>query len=169
MKHNGKWHERHWNRIRDEFGEEPREVVRVMHHEQHVPLCHIAEILCVCENTLRDWCKSWGLPTMRDGYKPMKPRCKVERRAKELGYPDVQSAIVSLRQSGKQWNEVKEILRCADSTISRYLAEAARGYYNLSESGRRIKSETRKRLNAEGRRGTMPSLRFVVPLGASEW
>ena len=164
---NTHWNERQQNRIRDEFGEEPREVVRVMHHDQRVPLCHVAEALYVSEATLRKWCKEWDLPTLRAGYIPTKPRGKVERRAIELGYPSIGAAITALRQT-KQWNEVKEILQCGDATMCRHLLDGARGYHHVSDRGREIKRETMRKLNAAGKGGKMPSLSYVVPLGYAQ-
>jgi DNA invertase Pin-like site-specific DNA recombinase len=159
------WTERQFDRIRDEFDEEPVEVVRVMHHEQRVPLCHVAAALYVSEGTLRRWCKAWGIETHRSGYEPMTPRGKVERRAFELGYDDVSSAIVAMRQSGMRWEDIQAELHCASSTVSRYMRDGGRGYYNLTERGRQIKRETMKRLNDEGLRGKMPSIHYVVPGG----
>jgi len=164
MKHNGNWHEHQWRRIEAEFDEPAREVVRVMHHEMHLPLCHIAKTLGVCKDTLVKWCKMWNLPTLRCGYRKLPVPGKVQCRVRKLGYTSVPQAISSMRVEGLRWNDIQQRLRCSSSTLSHYLPEEVKGYYNLSEEGREIKRETRQRLNAEGRCGKMPDLNLVTAI-----
>ncbi len=163
MKCSDKWHQRQWKRIEEEFQEPAREVVRVMHHEQRVPLCQIAPALGVSEWTLRKWCRDWQLPTRRIGYCATKGLGKVQRRARELGYDSVNAAITALRLNGLQWNEVRRVLHCSDATMCRYLDDAARGFYYLSTRGLAAKRRCAKRLNRINHSGNIPPLRFVTP------
>ena len=161
---NGNWHQCQWQRIEAEFDEPAREVVRVMHHEMHLPLCHIAKVLGVCKDTLMKWCKIWRLPTLRCGYRKLSAPGKVQQRTRELGYASVPQAISSMRVEGLRWEDIQNRLSCSSSTLSHYLPEEVKGYYNLSEEGREIKRETRQRLNAEGRCGKMPDLNLVTAI-----
>lgn len=164
MKHDGTWHERQWQRIETEFDEPACEVVRVMHHEMHLPLCHIAKTLGVCKETLIKWCEMWDLPTFKSGYHKLPSPGKVQRRAKELGYISVSQAIGSMRVEGLRWKDIQQLLSCSSSTVSHYLPIGAKGYYNLTEGGRQVKRRVRQRLNAEGKGGRMPKLDLVVPI-----
>ena len=168
MNHNGGWHERQWERIEEEYGEPAREVVRVMHHELRVPLCHVARALYVSEKTLRRWCKMWGLETKKRGYVKIQVPGKVQLRARLLGYDSVSQAIADMRAAGLRWGDIRLKLKCSLSTISRYMPEAAKGRYNLTDAGREKKREVRRRLNAEGKCGKMPPLRYVVPFYSRE-
>lgn len=163
MNHDGNWDSRQWERIEEEYGEPAREVVRVYHHEMGTPLCHVARALYVSEATLRKWCKIWELETRSSGYTKTETPGKVQLRARLLGYDDVGQAIAAMRADGLRWADIQLKLKCSDSTISRYMPEAAKGRYNLTPEGREIKRETRKRLNREGKRGQMPDIHLVVP------
>ena len=163
MNHDGNWHQRQWERIEDEYGEPARDVVRVFHIEMRVPLCRVAEMLYVSEATIRRWCQMWDLPTRKRGYVKRDVPGKVQLRARLLGYDSVSQAIADMRADGKQWEDIQLKLRCSSSTVSRYMPEAAKGHYHLSEEGRQVKSETRRRLNEEGRRGEFPDLALVSP------
>lgn len=157
------WDRRQWERIEEEYGEPVQEVVRVMHHEMRVPLRHVARALYVSENTLRKWCKQWGVKTMRTSYTRIVPPGKVQKRAKELGYESPSVAITALRTSGKQWNEVREILQCGDATMCRYLDDAARGYQYVSPAGLEVKRRVMAKINETSRARNMPPLHTVVP------
>lgn len=170
MRHDGHWHARQWERIEEEYQEPAREVVRVMHHDMRIPLCVIAGALYVSEATLRRWCKMWGLKTRRKGYVKRNVPSKVQLRARLLGYGDVGQAIADMRASGLRWDDIQLKLKCSDSTISRYMPEATKGRYNLTEAGLEAKREQARRLNeqmtrGETRRGgfALVSLREVLP------
>lgn len=147
MKHNGKWNERQWQRIEEEYQEPAREVVRVFHQEMRVPLCQVAEMLYISENTLRLWCKSWGLRTLRSGYKKRDVPGKVQLRARLLGYRDVPEAIAVMRADGLRWDDICLKLKCASSTISRYIPENAKGAHHISEAGQDAHRQNAIRLN----------------------
>lgn len=147
MNHNG-WHERQWRRIEDEYDEPPREVVRGLHHDMRLPICQIAELLCVSETTLRLWCHRWQLPTLRSGYAKRHVDGKVLLRARALGYESITQAIADLRASGLRWEDVQAALRCSASTVSRYIDVETRGRYALTEAGREQKRQTMRLLNA---------------------
>jgi len=165
MMHDGTWHERQWEHIEEEYQEPAREVVRVMHWDMQVPLCHVAGALYVSEQTVRRWCKMWNLPTRKSGYIKTAVPGKVQLRARLLGYDSVAQAISSMRVEGLRWEDIQMRLKCASSTLSRYLPDGAKGYYNLTEAGREVKRENARRLNADGKAGKMPSLSLVHPMG----
>jgi AraC-like DNA-binding protein len=164
MMHNGKWNERQWERIEDEYQEPAREVVRVMHHEMRIPLCQVAEILYISESTLRLWCKTWKLETRQKGYVKKDTPGKVQVRARFLGYANVEQAIIDMRYAGLRWEDIQLKLHCSSSTLSRYIPESAKGLHNITPEGREAKRQTRIRLNEEGKRGKMPDLSFVNPI-----
>lgn len=164
MMHNGTWDARQWERIEEEYQEPAREVVRVMHWDMQVPLCHTAAALYVSEKTLRKWCRIWDLPTRKAGYVKTAIPGKVQLRARLLGYDSVAQAISSMRVEGLRWEDIQLCLKCASSTLSRYLPVDAHGYYNLTEAGREVKRENARRLNANGKAGKMPSLSLVHPM-----
>jgi hypothetical protein len=147
MMHNGKWHERQWQRIEEEYQEPAREVVRVFHHEMMIPLCRVAEILFINESTLRRWCKMWKLDTRKSGYTKREVEEKVQFRARQLGYDSVSQAIADMRASGKRWNDICLKLKCSDATICRYMPDEAKGRYNLSVFGRIGQQDNAKKLN----------------------
>lgn len=153
MNHNGKWNQRQWQRIEEEYQESAREVVRVFHQEMCVPLCRVAEILYISESTLRLWCKSWGLKTLNSGYKKKDTPGKVQLRARLLGYKSVPEAIAVMRADGLRWEDICLKLKCAESTIARYMPEAAKGRYNLTEAGLEAKRVRARRLNEQMERG----------------
>lgn len=163
MIHDGTWHERQWERIEDEYQEPAREVVRIFHHEMRVPLCQVARILYVSESTLRRWCRWWELETRRRGYAKRHVPGKVQLRARLLGYDSVAQAIADMRADGKRWEDIQLKLKCSSSTLSRYIPENAKGRYNLTDEGREVKCQTRRRLNEEGKCGKMPDLALVSP------
>jgi len=163
MMHDGDWHRRQWERIEEEYSEPAREVVRVMHWDMRVPLCHVAAALYVSEHTMRKWCAHWGLPTRKRGYVKIHVPGKVQLRARLLGYDSVAQAVADMRADGLRWEDIELKLKCSSSTISRYISEGAKGRYNLTEEGREVQRENAKRLNESGRAGRMPSLRYVVP------
>lgn len=163
MMHDGTWHQRQWERIEDEYGEPAHEVVRVFHIEMRVPLCRVAELLYVSEKTLRRWCQEWKLKTRKSGYVKRDVPGKVQLRARLLGYDSVGQAIADMRADGRRWEDIQLTLKCSSSTISRYIPENAKGHYHLSAEGQRVKSETRRRLNEEGKRGEFPDLMLVSP------
>jgi len=164
MMHNGTWDARQWERVEEEYQEPAREVVRVWHWDMQVPLCHIARALYVSEATLRKWCKMWDLPTRHDGYVKVHVPGKVQLRARLLGYNSVEQAISSMRVEGLRWEDIQMRLKCSSSTVSRYLPNEAKGYYNLTDAGREVKRESARQLNASGRAGKMPSLSLVHPM-----
>jgi len=161
MKHNGHWSERQQERIEEEYQEPAREVVRVMHHEMRVPLCHVAKALYISESTLRLWCRQWNLETRKRGYIKTTPPGKVQLRARLLGYDNVSSAIGSMRRSGLRWDDIKLKLKCGDGTISRYIKEDDKGFYNLTDGGREIKRINAKLLNGRIERGEIERGGFV--------
>lgn len=165
MRHSGNWHERQWEHIEEEFDEPAREVVCVWHWDMRVPLCHIAHSLYVSESTLRKWCKMWDLPTRKRGYIKIHVPGKVQLRARLLGYQSVSQAVNSMRVDGLRWEDIQAKLRCSSSTVSRYLSEDIKGYYNLTEEGRQAQRENAHRLNESGQAGKMPELALVQPLG----
>lgn len=166
MQHNGQWHKRQWQRIEEEYQEPAREVVRVYHHEMRIPLCRVAELLYISENTLRNWCKIWKLETRSRGYTKRETMGKVQFRARSLGYNDVSQAISDMRAGGLRWDDICLRLKCASSTISRYMTESAKGYCNVSEAGRKAKQETARRLNERMARGEVQRGGFAkTPLG----
>lgn len=162
--HDGNWHQRQWERIEEEFDEPAREVVRVMHWDMRVPLCHVAGALYVSEATLRRWCKMWQLPTRKRGYIKTHVPGKVQLRARFLGYDSVPQAIGAMRVAGLRWEDIQHKLKCASSTISHYIPEEMKGYYNLTKEGKQAKKETMQRLIKTGLAGTMPNLNLVNPL-----
>jgi len=164
MRHDGTWDERQWERIEEEFDEPAREVVRVWHWDMQTPLCHIARSLYVSESTLRRWCKAWDLPTRKSGYTKTRVPGKVQLRARLLGYRSVSQAVSSMRVDGLRWEDIQAKLHCSSSTVSRYLPEGVKGYYNLTEAGREGQRESARRLNASGQAGKMPNLALVQPL-----
>lgn len=173
MQHNGKWHERQWQRIEEEYQEPAREVVRVFHHEMRTPLCRVAEYMYVSENTLRKWCKWWELETKSTGYEKKEVPGKVQLRARLMGYDSVSQAIADMRASGKRWEDICLKLKCAESTISRYILEESKGYHNITPEGREAKRQSAIRLNrrlesGEIERGGFAKvpLDFVSPVGS---
>jgi hypothetical protein len=164
MMHDGTWDARQWERIEEEYHEPAREVVRVMHWDMRVPLRHVATALYVNEGTLRKWCRMWDLPTRKRGYVKTHVPGKVQLRARLLGYRSVSQAVGSMRAEGLRWEDIQMRLGCSSSTVSRYLPEDAKGYYNLTDEGRAIKAENARRLNESGMNGRMPNLRLVQPL-----
>ncbi len=165
MKHSGKWDERHWLRIEDEYQEPAREVVRVFHHEMKIPICRIAEILFVTEYALRKWCKMWKLKTLSKGYIKKDTPGKVQIRAHFLGYRNVPEAIAVMRADGLRWEDICLKLKCGSGTISRYMSESAKGYHHITEAGREIKRQTAKRLNERMEAGEIERGGFAkVPL-----
>jgi len=147
MQHNGKWNERQWQRIEDEYQEPAREVVRVYHHEMRVPLCRVAEMLYISEHTLRKWCRWWDIKTLSRGYVKKDTPGKVQVRARLLGYKSVSEAIAVMRADGLRWEDICLKLKCAESTVSRYIPARAKGYHNISEAGREAKRQSARRLN----------------------
>jgi hypothetical protein len=147
MNHNGKWDTRQWQRIEEEYQEPAREVVRVFYDEMRVPLCQIAEMLYISEATLRKWFKIWGIETRLGGYIKKETPGKVQLRARLLGYENVGQAIADMRASDLSWDDIQLKLKCSDSTISKYIPEAAKGRYILTEAGREAKQETARQLN----------------------
>lgn len=166
MKHNGDWHERKRCSIEAEFGERLPDLIRGLHWDMRVPLCHVAGVLAVSEKTLRRWCRDLGIPTRTRGYEKMPTAGKVQQRAQELGYESIPAAIGAMRAAGMRWVEVRAALDCSDATMCRYYPESARGYYHLSTEGREVKAASARRLNESGQGGRMPSLRYVTPAGA---
>jgi AraC-like DNA-binding protein len=152
MKHNG-WHERQWQRIEEEYGEPARDVVNVMHWEMAQPLCLVAAILYISETTLRLWCRRWELMTRSSGWQKAQVDGAVRQRAKAMGFESVQQAISHLRGLGMRWIDIQRKLGCSASTVSRNFHESLKGDYALTAEGRQVKSDTRRRLNAEGQRG----------------
>jgi hypothetical protein len=148
MMHNGRWHERQWQRIADEYDEHPREVVRGYHHDMHIPICLIAELLCVSEKTLRLWCRSWSLPTRKTGLVIRCSESAVGRRVHAMGYDDIGQAIADLRASGLRWVDIQATLCCSSSTISRHIELTTKGRYCLTLSGRERKRAVMQALNA---------------------
>jgi hypothetical protein len=165
MNHNGKWNERQWQRIEEEYQEPARDVIRVWHHEMRVPLCQIAELIYISETTLRGWCKIWGIETRRQGYIKKETPGKVQLRARLMGYDDVSQAIAAMRADGLRWDDICLKLKCAESTIARYMPDAAKGRYNLSEGGLETKRAVARRLNEQMERGEIERGGFAkVPL-----
>lgn len=152
MNHKG-WHERQWQRIEEEYGEPARDVVSVMHWQMRQPLCLIARILCVSETTLRLWCRQWEMATRSSGWTKAEVDGSVKQRAQALGFESVQQAISHLRGLGMRWIDIQAALGCSSGTVSRNFHESLKGDYALTEEGRQVKSDTRRRLNAEGKRG----------------
>lgn len=172
MNHNGHWDERQWERIEEEYQEPAREVVRVMHHEMRVPLCHVAKALYVSETTLRRWCKTWNLETHHRGYIKTTPPGKVQLRARLLGYDSVSSAIGAMRRIGLRWEDIRLKLKCGDGTISRYILEEDKGFHNLTDEGRRNHQVSARQLNERMARGEIERggfakvpLQMVSPIG----
>lgn len=141
------WHERQWRRIEDEYDEAPAEVIHVLHHDMHVPICQIADLLCVSEKTVRVWCHLWGITTRRAGNTKRAVDGKVFLRARALGFDDIGQAIAHYRADGQRWEDIEHILRCASSTISRHIGDAAKGRYNLTAKGRATQRQTMVDLN----------------------
>lgn len=165
MMHNGKWNERQWQRIEEEYQEPAREVIRVFYEEMHVPICQIAEMLYICESTLKRWCQIWGIKIKRGGYIKKEVPGKVQLRARLMGYDDVGQAIAVMRADGMRWDDIQIRLKCSDSTISRYMPEAAKGRYNLSENGLEAKRANARRLNEQMKSGEIERGGFAkVPL-----
>lgn len=159
------WHERQWERIEEEYQEPAREVVRVMHHEMKVPLCHVAKALYVSNQTLRKWCKVWGLKTLRRGYKRKNAPGKVQLRARLLGYDSLEQAISCMRISGLRYEDICLKLKCSESTITQNIPEAAKGFYNLSEEGREVLRKNGSETNERMRRGEIERGGFAkIPL-----
>lgn len=159
------WHERQQQRIEEEYQEPACEVVRVFHHEMRVPLCQVAEILYISENTLRKWCRWWKLETRRSGYVKRDTPGKVQLRARLLGYDSVSQAIADMRAGGLRWEDICLRLKCAESTISRYMPESAKGYHNISEEGYEAKRNNAKRLNERLNSGELQRGGFArIPL-----
>lgn len=165
MNHNGCWDERQWERIEEEYQEPAREVVRVMHHEMRTPLCHVAKALYVSETTLRRWCKIWNLETHHRGYIKTTPPGKVQLRARLLGYDSVSNCIGAMRRNGLRWDDIKLKLKCGDGTLSRYINETDKGFYNLTDDGREAQRENARRLNERMERGEIKRGGFAkIPL-----
>jgi AraC-like DNA-binding protein len=153
MMHNGRWHERQWQRIEDEYGEPVQDVVRDYYYGMRLPMRQVADLLCISESTLRTWFRAWEWQTRRDGYIKRQVDGKVLRRARQLGYQDIRSAIGALRHEGKRWEDVKLILHCSDATLCLHYPESARGLHNVTPEGRQAKRESARRLNERMRRG----------------
>ena len=165
MRHDGSWHERQWQRIEEEFQEPAYEVVRVMHHEMRVPLCTVAKSLYISENTLRKWCKGWGLKTKQSGYTKKPVNGKVQFRARKLGYQSVSDAIGAMRREGKRWEDIQLILKCSESTVSRYIQESDKGFHNITPSGLEVKRQTAMQLNKRMANGEIERGGFAkIPL-----
>ena len=165
MNHNGTWDERQWERVEEEYQEPAREVVRVMHWDMQVPLCHVAAALYVSEKTLRKWCRMWDLPTRKAGYIKTAVPGKVQLRARLLGYGSVAQAASSMRVEGLRWEDIQMRLKCSSSTLSRYLPANVHGYYNLTDAGREVNRAVAYRLNTVNRSGNMPDLALIQPCG----
>jgi len=103
--------------------------------------------LDINEWVLRRWCKLLDIETRSRGYIKIDTPGKVQLRARELGYSDVPQAIADMRAGGLRWADICLKLKCAESTISRYIPESAKGYHNITGAGREAKRKNVTKLN----------------------
>jgi hypothetical protein len=70
---------------------------------------------------------------------------------------DPSDVIEMLRVEGKRWIDICEILGCNITTIHRHIRKYDLGFFNQTEEGRRIKSESAKRFQEKVKRGEVPT------------